>query len=496
MKNVVILGGGTAGWITALFMNKFYPNDSVTLVESEDIGILGAGEGTTPSFRNFLEAVNIEPSELVTHCKATVKLGINFVNWNGDGKSYVHPFNSDPSVSEYETFNGMVLSKQIADGMDLDELSLSAKLARINKTSFVQVDSPNTPGTGLKLDYLTSWAMHFDARLLAEYFRKVAVGRGVVRVEGIVKSFSVNEKNDITALNLESGQVVPCDFIFDCSGFARLILGKYYQDRWISYADKLTMNSAIPFFIDHDNDVKPETASIAMKYGWIWHIPVQGRYGCGYVFDNNYVSSDEALHEAEEYFGTKLTSPKTFKFNPGSFERTIVNNCMAVGLAQSFVEPLEATSIWISILNLNSFIQFDILSNQSEILKKKFNTACRERNDEVAEFLHLHYITKRNDSSFWRDFRKNYPMTESLKEVLDHVNNCPTIHVGKRLWANADYIPVAYGLELLDKNFNRHSISRTKLEDIERFRKGLLRNQQNILRTSILHKDFIKSHFS
>jgi tryptophan halogenase len=190
-----------------------------------------------------------------------------------------------------------------------------------------------------------------------------------------------------------------------------------------------------------------------MKYGWVWKIPVKDRYGCGYVFDSKYITEAEALAEVEEYFGMKLEIPKTFKFKAGSFDNTLVKNCMAVGLAQSFVEPLEATSIWVSCLNLLQFLKGDGINNPSMRFRKTFNNDCTKRNEEVVSFLYLHYLTQRNDSDFWREFRTKTKMVEQTNDSLNiWEHSVPTEYsngFNQNIFLTDSWMQVADGLHWL-----------------------------------------------
>jgi tryptophan 7-halogenase len=491
--NVVILGGGSAGWMTALMVKAYYPNETITVVESDDIGILGAGEGTTPQFVfSFLDVVGIPASDLIRECKATIKHGIRFLDWNGKGHSYYHAFASQEELSQ---FNNFIVTKQIADGLPVHELDFSSKASANGNVAFSFKPNPNTllENPINSFNNHSSWALHFDARLLAQYFRRTAESRGIKRVEGKVKHFEQDEHGNVTKLNLESGQSVDVDFIFDCSGFARLIIGKLYNTEWISYADHLPMKTAVPFFMDHDNNTRPETDSIAMKYGWIWRIPVDGRYGCGYVFDSDYITPDQALQEAEEYFGRELKSPKTFTFKAGSFKETVVKNCMAVGLAQSFVEPLEATSIWVSVLNLKRFLNEDGLRCNDAHFAKKVNEVFLKRNNEVLEFLYIHYLTKRDDSPFWREFKIKNKMIDSVAETLELLKNNQYMDMSDRmLFTTKSWIMVAADLGLLDKDKCKNIISKYNVDQIETHKLSLMKNHQNVIRTCLSHKEFLE----
>lgn len=352
----IIVGGGTAGWLTALYINKHFPNDQVTVIASSEIGILGAGEGTTPPFIDFLKEVDISEKDLYNNCKATIKTGIKFINWNGNDDEYFHNFT----------------------------------------TNFT---------TGLN-------ALHFDASLLAKYFQSVALSRGVKLIDSEVIESEFKENKDISALMLKSGERIELDFLFDCTGFKRMFIGGYYKSNWIEYP--MPCKRAVPFFLPNDGQNLPTyTESVAMKYGWIWKIPVQGRYGCGYVFDCTKTTDEEAKQEIRDYLGHDFVSPKTFNFSAGSYEKVWINNCLGVGLSSGFIEPLEATSIWIQILTLNTFVQCG--GN-----KDKLNHDMKEMNEDVLSFLYYHYMTKKTDSKFWLDFQKDNVMPEKLKMRLEN----------------------------------------------------------------------------
>lgn len=349
----VIVGGGTAGWLTALYINKHFPNDQVTVIASSEIGILGAGEGTTPPFIDFLKEVDISEKDLYNNCKSTIKTGIKFTNWNGNNDEYFHNFT-----------------------------------------------------TGLN-------ALHFDASLLAKYFQSVALSRGVKLIDSEVIEPEFKENKDISALILKSGERIELDFLFDCTGFKRMFIGGYYKSNWTEYS--MPCKRAIPFFLPNDGqNLPPYTESIAMKYGWIWKIPVQGRYGCGYVFDSSMTSDEDAKEEIRQYLGHDFVSPKTFNFSAGAYDKCWINNCMAVGLSAGFIEPLEATSIWVQIMALRIFVQVFGEANA----KEKLNNDIKEINEDVLSFLYYHYMSERVDSDFWTHFTTNNKIPDKLSNML------------------------------------------------------------------------------
>jgi tryptophan halogenase len=491
--NITILGGGSAGWITALLTQSYYPNHNITVIESDSIGILGAGEGTTPQFIQLLDLIGIPVSDLVKNCGATIKQGINFENWNGDGNSYFHSFISNSSLNLWNT---LLITSHLADDLKIDDINFENLTSKNKKVAFSFANvNPLNRNPLASFNSYSQFALHFDARLLAQYFRKVAEERGIVRIEGDLHTIATDEDGNIKQLQLRNDEKVDCDFVFDCSGFARLLIGKFYKTEWFSYEDVLPMDTALPFFIPHNGDVKPQTDAIAMKYGWIWKIPVQGRYGCGYVFDSSYINDEQALQEAEEYFECKLTSPKTFKFKAGTFKETLVNNCMAVGLAQGFVEPLEATSIWLSYVNVNDFLSNDGMFSQSKAFKKTFNERFFRRVDDMKDFLCLHYMTQRNDSPFWRDFNKNKSVSDTVLEKIQLINENQHAFFEHSLFENSSWLQVASGLNLLDNNKFRERMNRfdsRALQEVELFKNNFVNNQENMASICISHKDFLE----
>jgi len=347
----VVLGGGTAGWLTALYVKENFPYSDVTVIASSEIGILGAGEGTTPPFINFLKEINISFDDIVTHAKGTIKKGIKFTNWSGNKKQYFHNFESG-------------------------------------------LTQGNT-------------ALHFDANLLAKYLQSKGLERGIKLIDKEVTS--IQGKDNITGLILKDNSIVPLDFVFDCSGFKRLIIGKHYNTPWKSYQSILPVNRAMPFFLENNNKNLPEyTEAIAMKHGWMWKIPVQGRYGCGYVFDKSHATDEEIKNEIEEYLNVEIISPRMFSFDAGCYETTWINNCVAIGLSSGFAEPLEATSIWIQTESIQYLLKSitGIISNNINA-KKGYNLAIQNMNSEIANFLHFHYLTERDDTNFWNSFNQN-----------------------------------------------------------------------------------------
>ena len=367
MKKIVIVGGGTAGWLTALVVNKFWENTDVTLIESSKTGILGAGEGGTPNFGRILSLLDINQDEFYEETKSTIKIGLNLFNWTNNDELSKHLF-----------FGGNVVDSNIPK------------------------------------------AYHFDARLVAKYFKQIATNRGVKCIDDEVIHINNNGENIIN-LELNENGVIDLDFVFDCSGFARIIIDDVHNEEWIDYSKYLLINKAFGYFLPQEDDVtfddRTFTDVIAMKYGWMFKIPLQHRWGCGYAFNDTYISADEAKEEIEDYLGREVTLQKLFDFKPGTHKRSWVGNSISIGLSYGFIEPLEATSLMSTIMQLKRLIDF----NFNEDLKERYNKWCLEINEQNLYFIRYHYLTERDDTPFWRDCRK-MPIPDKLKKILDKDN--------------------------------------------------------------------------
>lgn len=361
MKKLVIVGGGSAGWISALYFNTIRPEIEITVIESSEIGILGAGEGTVPNFSKFLQLIKIDERDFFEKTKSSKKVSVDFINWRGDNTRYQNPF------------------------------------------------------FGLVMDKPYGW--HFDARLTAGYFKSIALKRGVKLVDDIISDFTKNNDN-ITSIHTTNGDTIECDFVIDCSGFKRLIIGNEYNSEWISYEKYLKTNSAVVFFQEQnktiDFNTTTKTSCTAMKYGWMFEIPLQHRIGTGYIYDSNYISEDTAKSEIIEFMGYTPEFVNAFKFKAGCFRETWKGNCVAIGLASGFLEPLEATSIMTSIMQLERLNDTNFDSSK----RKYYNDLIYNVNQQNMIFVKYHYMCDRTDSQFWID-NQSAEIPQSLKNILD-----------------------------------------------------------------------------
>jgi tryptophan 7-halogenase len=470
MKNLVIAGGGTAGWLTALYAKNVFPNDNVSVIHSKDIGILGAGEGATPHLIGLLDYLDIPVSDLISNTKSTLKLGIKFTNWSENKESYFHPFSSSfgltaenkiiDRVSDFEIkYNENIVDfLGYSDGQLIDILE---ECSKNNLVPFSYNDAAVVNNPIGKFDQYGKWSLHFDAKLLANRLEEIAIKRGINSIEGTIKSINSAENGDIESLLLDNDTIVNTDFIFDCTGFSRFFVDKHFKSEWESFSDILPMKKALPFFIDIDKDnIPPYTESIAMEYGWMWKIPLQHRYGCGYVYDSDFISDDDARKEIEKFLGFTPEYPRIspFLFNPGCYKEVWNNNCLAVGLSSAFVEPLEATSIFQTIALLRSFFgnKHNIFTRSKKYMDL-FNRTYLDETKQVVDFISLHYVTNKNSNLFWNNFLTNNLITKTLEEKLALMNESILYPKSNNdLFSTKSYYRVFNGLEKLNiENINK-----------------------------------------
>ena len=493
----VVVGGGVAGWFAALTVKKAYPGITITVVESSKIGSVGVGESTTPQIIQLFDELDISVSDLLKNTNATIKNGIKFTNWHGDGKHFFHGFGSIPELSyEHSTILNhcdvpLLALQAIASGNCLDEVELSAIASEKNKLKFSRSRSID-PDSNKIFHYknLGNFAIHFDADCMIKYLRSIGIQRGINTINSVVSAAKEDADGYITDLFLQGGSI-KCDFVIDASGFNRILIGKHFQSPWKSYRPHLPIKRSIPFHLPIDaEEIPPYTEAIAMKYGWMWKIPVQDRFGCGYSFDSDYISDEEAHREIEEAVGQKVDVRNILDFDGGAFTRPWVKNCMAIGLASAFIEPLESTAIWIGIQSMKSFLaNVKGLTHRSQAHIDQHNSRVNIMADEVLTFVHLHYLTERSDTPFWRDFDvKNSPpeMIQRLNAVDRDITRFSDIMTGfTNSFTFGSWQHVGAGVRF----FNKEEATTSLESFVQGNRINLYRQQFDSLRQNL---DFVK----
>ncbi|NIJ19050.1 tryptophan halogenase [Sphingomonas naasensis] len=399
VKRVVIAGGGTAGWVAAAALVKHLgPLLDITLVESDEIGTVGVGESTIPTSRSFHELLTINEPAFMRATQATFKLGIVFENWGRAGDRYVHSFGEIGKRSTWMAdFHHFWLEAQRQGfGGSLADYCFELQAAEAGK--FFKGDN-----------FPINYAYHLDATLYARFLRGLAEPAGVRRVEGKIARVEQDpESGFLTALALESGQRVEGDLFLDCTGFRAMLIEQTLQTGYEDWTRYLATNSAFAVQTRATGPAAPYTRAIAHEGGWRWRIPLQHRVGNGIVFSSDLMSDEQArLKLLNDIDGEALTEPRLIRYRTGARRKVWNKNCVALGLASGFIEPLESTSIHLVKVAVTRLIQEFPFGGCQPALAERFNQQSRHEIEGIRDFITLHYhLTERDDSPFWRRCRE------------------------------------------------------------------------------------------
>ena len=416
-QRVVILGGGTAGWMAASAMIRLLPHAcAVRLIESAEIGIVGVGEATLPHLRTFVEMLGIDEADFMRATHATFKLGVDFRDFGKVGDRYLHPFGSFGTELNGVHFHHYWLRLR-AEGRndDLFAYSIANMMAAADRFALPSTDTNSALST-------YSYAYQFDATLFGPYLREYCLERGVERTEGkVVDVERDSATGDVSALKMESGERIEGDLFVDCSGFAGLLIGRTFESPWEDWSHWLPCDRAVALpCTSPPGPVEPYTRATAMSAGWRWRIPLQHRVGNGYVYSSAHIS-DEAAAEAivGAVEGKPLADPRLLRFRAGRRTQSWVGNTVALGLASGFLEPLESTSIYLTQAAVMRLVELFPQGPIRESDRAEFNCLVDFEYDRVRDFLILHYhATNRSDSSFWNHVR-TMAVPDSLAEKIE-----------------------------------------------------------------------------
>lgn len=396
VKRVVIAGGGTAGWtVAAALVKQLGPLLDITLVESDAIGTVGVGESTIPTIRRFHELMGIGEDEVVRATQASFKLGIGFEHWTRPGDRYFHSFGVIGQATWMAEFHQMWLQAReqgLAD--DLGAYGFELRAARAGKF---------LPGKDSRLNY----AYHLDATAYGQFLRRRAEPQGVKRVEGKIAEVRLApESGDIAALVLESGTVIPGDLFIDCTGFRALLIEGALQTGYEDWSHWLPTDRAIAVQTEATGPAWPYTRAIAHQAGWQWQIPLQHRVGNGLVFCSRFLSDDEAhAMLAERIEGAMTSQPRLIRFRAGARRKAWNRNCLAVGLAAGFIEPLESTSIHLIMAAVTRLMQLFPFGGVSQAIVDRYNALAERELEGIRDFIILHYHLNEREEAFWRHCR-------------------------------------------------------------------------------------------
>lgn len=425
IQNIVIVGGGTAGWMTASLLAKTLgKNLNITLVESDKIGIVGVGEATIPPIVNFNSAIGINEKEFIKATQGTIKLGIEFNNWYQEGDSYMHAFGNIGQKFPFGDFNHFWLRAQQLENANADstsiksnsfwDYSLNYQAAKQNKFAvFNKIPNTNLPGL--------SHAYHFDAGLYAKFLAIHAQGMGVKRIEGTITQVQQNHDSGfIESLQLEDGTGITGDLFIDCTGLAALLIEKTLSTGYDDYSHWLPCDRAMAVPCEKTDNIEPYTRSTAHKVGWQWRIPLQHRTGNGLVYSSKHMTDEEAKALLlKNLDGNPLAEPRVIPFQTGRRRKQWHKNVIAIGLSSGFFEPLESTNIHLiqtAAIRLLKFFPHNGI-NIEEV--DEFNRQSKLEAEGIRDFIILHYkLNNRGDSEFWRTCQR-MDVPESLLNKIE-----------------------------------------------------------------------------
>ena len=423
-RSVVIVGGGSSGWIAAAYLNGALnhqgrqPNIDITLVESPDVPRISVGEATIPSILHVLEVAGIDEVEFVRATDATYKQAIKYRNWvRNDGSFYYHPFTRAPFGPIDRSGFDWALSDRTIPYME----TVSAQPALCEMGLAPKMLGPWNFGAPLH------YAFHMNAELFADYLRDFSVARGVKHVRANVTDVEMKDDKRISALAIDNSTRLHADIFVDCTGFASILMAKKLNVDYLDQSQFLLCDRAtvmpIPYDVAYPGEMRSYTTSTALSAGWIWDIPLQTRRAVGYVHSSEFISKECAERELRAYEGIHADNCDTriIDFRVGWRRKHWEGNCIAIGLAGGFIEPLESTGLYLSELGAVMLAEhFPYSDEHMEKLAFRYNRILQNRYYEILDFINLHYcLTKRDDTEFWREVQKPDRITDRIKAKLD-----------------------------------------------------------------------------
>lgn len=492
IRNIVIVGGGTAGWMAASALAKVLEGRySIRLIESDEIGTVGVGEATIPHIINFNTALEIDEDEFMRATQATFKLGIEFVNWGQVGDRYIHGFGFVGQATQALPFHHFWLRmRQAGKALPLEAYSINTAAPRQAKFMRARKDMAGSPVADI------AHAFHFDAGLYARFLRAYAEKRGVQRTEGRIRQVLQRPTDGfIEAVELESGERVAGDFFIDCSGLRGLLIEQTLGAGFEEWSRWLPVNRALAVPCASAGPLLPMTRSTAHCAGWQWRIPLQHRTGNGHIYCSSFMEQDEAARILLDHLdGQALAEPRLLTFTTGVRKRFWDRNCVAVGLSSGFLEPLESTSIHLiqtaitRILSLFPHAGFD----SADIAE--YNSMTRWEYERIRDFIVLHYkATERDDSEFWR-YCREMPVPDSLQHKMDlFCSNGRVYREGNELFAEPSWLQVMVGQRLNPRGYHPFADLKPESEVA-----AYVRNVEQVIGKCVAvmptHAEFIAQH--
>ena len=495
IRRIVIVGGGTAGWMAAAPLAQKLrqgsgPQCEIVLVESPDIGTIGVGEATLPTIRFYNRTLGLDGVDFVRKTQATFKLGIEFRDWGRLGHRFFHGFGEfGPAIDNRSAFMYWLRLARLGEMPSYEEWSTATVMARANRFTPPQGDVPSAANA-------YAYAYHFDAGLYAAYLRDYATQRGVQRLEGTIVDVELRAADGfIAAVKLADGRRVEGDLFIDCSGFRGLLIEGAMKAGYEDWSDMLPCDSALAVPSARAATLTPYTMATAKSAGWQWRIPLQHRIGNGHVYCSRFTSDDEAARVLLEGLDTPaLDEPRQLRFTTGRRRRQWVRNCVALGLAAGFIEPLESTSIQLIMDGVGRLIECFPDRDFAPHLADEYNRKIGAQYESIRDFIVMHYkLTQRTDSEFWRHCAA-LPVSDSLRHQIELFRSSGRVAiVDPNGFSEPSMISILFGLGVVPRSLDPF---------VERVDAQQLRMHYARLRTAIAntvagmpdHADYIARH--
>jgi tryptophan halogenase len=492
VKTIVIVGGGTAGWMSAAAMSRLMPaNYTIRLIESDLISTIGVGEATIPLIRGFNDLIGVDEDEFLRETQGTFKLGIEFVNWGKQGDSYIHGFGTvgrDQLLAKFYQY--WLKMYQAGQAPDIENFSINTIASRMNKFMRSRPDLGDSPLADI------AYAFHFDAGLYAKYLRGRAEKQGVVRTEGRIVDTELHaDSGFIKALVMESGERIEGDLFIDCSGMVGLLTEKALGTGYEDWSHWLPCDRAIAVPCKSVSPLVPYTRSTAHSAGWQWRIPLQHRIGNGHVYCSKFMEADEAQAILMNNLdGEALAEPRHLKFRTGKRTKAWVKNCVAIGLAGGFMEPLESTSIHMVQTSLTRLLMFFPHAGFDQADINTYNAQTDREYAAIRDFLILHYkLNARTGSEFW-SYCQNMEVPDSLRSKMElFASNGRIFRDNEELFAETSWLQVMHGQGMRPRGYNP-LVDQQSPEAIAAFLKEIESLMKRCVETMPTHEEFIATY--
>jgi tryptophan halogenase len=492
IQKIVIVGGGTAGWMTAAPLSQRLGKSCVMdLVESPEIGTIGVGEATLPTIRYYNRSLGIDGADFVRKTQASFKLGIEFKDWGHIGNRFFHGFGDfGPSIENRSPHMHWLRLKQAEpDFPSYEDWSVSTVLARGNRFTPPSGDRPSASNA-------YSFGYHFDAGLYAAYLRDYAMARGVNRIEAKIVDVELRpEDGFIAAVRLEDGRRIEGDLFVDCSGFRGLLIEGAMKAGFVDWSDQLLCDSALAVPCARVEPLTPYTTSTAKSAGWMWRIPLQHRTGNGHVYSSHHMSDAEAERILMEGLdGKALDTPRQLRFTTGRRKRAWIKNCVAIGLSGGFIEPLESTAIRLIESGVGGLVQYFPDMDFRPSLADEYNRHTAGQYEYIRDFIVMHYkLTQRDDSDFWRHCAQQ-KVSDALQHQIEIFRESGRVVVlDPDGFTEPSWVSLFLGLGLVPQSYDPF----IDLIDITELREHFIRIRQVILKMAATvpsHAGYIAQH--